>query len=1248
MVRKNILKRLSCIGSAVILMLAAVPVVPSGAAFADEGNCASDETTLNQLLGDTAVASFAFCGNIAKTLNLTRNVEIDLAGYTLTGKVVIYEGNTVTLKNGSIAGTTINDNIISNKGTLTLENMNIAANTYPVVNSNNGGTTRINGGTYQTSGTYVLAAKSGGTTIVESGDFAGGLYGDLTINGGKFTVDPTNYVSTGKDAYAFNGYWLVGEEASLSANDATVPVGTKVEVARVAPADYNVLDYDIKNSAGADASASVEMSEEIDDVTGEIVVYATGLAQGRKEIDITNNTGLSGHSTLRVYEFQGVEDQVIFKGESLPMEIASNKWNINWALTNSSNESVATVSGDTVTAVGSGKTTVTATFNDTVESKVTFDVYVYDFDETDADTILIKKGKTATVNTDSSWDVEGTTSSQNVQLIDQHGTYSVKGLDTGDAELTFSMTVNGQNFSKTVKAYVYDVVQKDVILEKGATLDENDINGIIDKGSNDVSITFRKFSTEGIASNDGITVTGEDAGDTEVLYRLSVDGKKANVKFNLHVYQFVTENVADNYDLGNEQTVTEAFEVYDNNGTISYSVKNEAGEDADDVVIENNDNQYTIRLVDGATPGVYTVKFVDTVLGQEVDSKEIMVRVHQINTTGEDTQYIVMTRNPFNADENRYDLNVTEASGFTRNRNITATITNSSSLLNGVTVVYRHGGNWRITANTAGSYEIKFSDGVASKTINVYVMQFTFGQDSYHVKRGSEDLLINAINNYWHDINVDEGYVDTEFSVVNDETGAIVATGFDVSKKIMNTSANGEDYKFELCDTDGCLPAGNYTIEFKAYANRGDTHGGKTATKKVRLHVYEMVAPEWDLYFMETGGNLTINVSDLNDQASTRARIVSGPEGGLRFATSGWGWFARTDYGRLIASRPGVYTVEYTDYMGNGAVVGTYTATIVVLEVEEEELFVRRGEKVVLTGSEDWNASFATDDLTGEDYEAEDGEIEFDTTGMDLGEHYVYIAHDFSEFDDGEFPPRELVKVTNVVVYDVVGDENDDMEDDEDRTAVADFVAGKIAETLENDSMDNDMIDWSIDVDELKSYLRDGVEIETRLEVYLMDESEWEYAEAYDEVMLKIEDENGIVAIYEAFLGIYADGTQIGLIYELDAPITMRLLIPEEYRNAEDGYERTFSIIRGHLAMDATETAEGLDVTRDGDYLVFENAKFSSFTITYEDTLIPVAPDTGFVVSERRSAVDNSLIMAIATAITAFTLAGATVFAKRK
>ncbi len=1237
------LKRATYVATASVLMLAAVPVVPSGRAYADGTDCASDDATLTQLLGDAGVASFAFCGNIAKTLNLTRDVEIDLAGNTLTGKVVVYEGYNVTLKNGVIAGAAINDNIVSNKGILTLENMNITANTYPAVNSN-GGTTTISGGTYRTNGATVLAAKNGGTTTVNAGDFTGGIYGEVTVNGGKFTVDPTTFLGAGKDAYAFDDYWMVGSEATIVASDATVPKGAKVEIARVNAAEYNVLSYDVKNSAGADASSDVTITEEVSD-TGEKVVYAEGLAQGRKEIDITNNSGKSAHATLRIYEFQGVEDQVIFKGNSLPMEIASNKWNISWSLVDSTDESVATVSGDTVTAVGSGKATVTAEFNDTLNSQVTFDIYVYDFDENDADTLLIKKGKTATVNTDSSWDVEGVTSNQNVQLTDQHGSYSVKGVETGAAELTFSMSVNGQDFSKTVKAYVYEVVEKDVILEKGTTLDESRINEIIDKGSDDVAMTFKKFSTDGVASNDNLALTGENAGNTEVVYRLSVDGKNANVKFNLHVWELVTENLEDEYDLGNEQIVTETFEVYDNNGAVSYIVKNEAGEDVTDVVVEKNGNGYVIRIADGAMPGAYTVKFVDTVFGQEVATRTVTVRVHQINTTGEDYHYIVMSQSLFGASENRYELDVMEASNFTRNRNITATVTNNSSSLNGVRVEYRHGGSWRITANAAGSYEIKFSDGVASKTINVYVMQFTFGQDSYHVRRedGMAGEVINAINRYWNEENARNRYWDTEFSMVNDETGAVVAEGYGVTP----TVAQDGEYNFKWCMSDGdCLQAGNYTITFKAYANRGDEFGGKTVTKSVRLHIYEMVAPQEDLYFIWTGDTLGIDVHDLNDRASTRARITSGPANGLRFATTGFWFFQQTDYSRLIASKPGVYTVRYTDYMGNGVEVDTYEATIIVLEVEEEELFVRRGETVTLTGSKDWTASFATDGMTGIDYEAEEGEIEFDTTGMELGEHDVYTAHDFSEFDDGEFPPRELVKVTTVVVYDVFGDETDDMDKDSDRAAVANFVAGKIAEMIENDSTDDEQISLDFNIDELKEALRNGEIIETRLEVELMDEEDWEYAETYDEVV-KIEDEDGIVAMYRVYLVIYVDGIDEGLVYELDDPITMRLEIPEEHRTVASGYTRTFYVVRGHMAMDGTETAEYLTVTRDGNYLIFKNAKFSSFAISYEDTLNPVTPDTGFTTKEVESAAASKLAMVLAGLMSTIVLAGVAVFTKR-
>jgi hypothetical protein len=123
----------------------------------------------------------------------------------------------------------------------------------------------------------------------------------------------------------------------------------------------------------------------------------------------------------------------------------------------------------------------------------------------------------------------------------------------------------------------------------------------------------------------------------------------------------------------------------------------------------------------------------------------------------------------------------------------------------------------------------------------------------------------------------------------------------------------------------------------------------------------------------------------------------------------------------------------------------------------------------------------------------------------------------------------------------------------------------------------------------------------------------------------------------------------IGLVYELDDAITMRLEIPEEYRSTPDGYTRTFTIVRGHEAADGTETAEVIDVTRDGNFLVFKNDKFSSFAISYTDTLNPVAPNTGFVTSEGGSANESSnLVVVIAFAMNLLNMISAAVFAKQK
>lgn len=237
----------------------------------------------------------------------------------------------------------------------------------------------------------------------------------------------------------------------------------------------------------------------------------------------------------------------------------------------------------------------------------------------------------------------------------------------------------------------------------------------------------------------------------------------------------------------------------------------------------------------------------------------------------------------------------------------------------------------------------------------------------------------------------------------------------------------------------------------------------------------------------------------------------------------------------------------------------------------------------------------------------------------------------------------------SVIAWDVVGDEADDMDTDSDRVSIVEFVASKIAGMIENDSTADNQVAIYDDIESLKDALRDGVDIMTRLEVRLLDESEWEYAEAHDKVMLKIEDENGVVAIYEACLVIYAGDEEIGLVYELDDPIMMRLAIPEEYVTTPDGYTRTFYVVRGHIVMDDTENAERIEVTRDGNDLVFLNNKFSSFAVVYTDKLIPpVAPNTGFMVNENSSASTSNLVATIVALFGVLTLAGAAMFAKRK
>ena len=926
--------------------------------------------------------------------------------------------------------------------------------------------------------------------------------------------------------------------------------------------------------------------------------------------------------------------------------------------------------------------------NETKEVKVAT-IYGYDFDSI-SEEYLIKKGKTINVAVDDAWPATATTSASSVNITNQGNVFSIKGVSAGLAEVDFSARVGEVSKEKTSKIYVYEINGKDVVIRKGERADADTISQMIVKGHDDVSLNLKKFTTEGIASADGIAIVADEAGETEAQYRLSVGADRephASVALNVHVWNFVTEGLKTDesgYDLGNSKPESDPFKVYDENEDVaeitSEVVSMPQGADETDVqvVATGNNNEYKIVAKDNATPGEYEIKITDKVLGEEKDSRTVKVRVHSLKVTGEKEHYIVTTRNPLNQSANRFDVNVVEENGFVENSNIRSTV--QGTPLNGVTSEYRHQGNWRITGNTAGSYTVVFSDGYASATVKVYVMTLSFGQDSYHVKLNADNpyVVINAINEYWHDVNKAAGLKDTYFSIVNDENGGKVTEGFIATKVEEPLPAEGENHMFHWCNNEDCLSAGNYTIWYSADANGGDENGGKTATKSVRLHIYNMVVPDYKTSYAEVGDDIDVNVYDENDRGNVTATIeaVSGEADGLSFARDGFGPWAATNYTRLEANKPGVYMVHYTDKMANGEIVGTYDLRVVVIEVEEETLFVAEGEAIDITGNKDWSASSAVDNTTSEEYIAdENGVIKFDTTGMKLGEHQVNVMHDFEEFKEDDSPvASEKVKVVKVMVYKIDSDEKSDPD------GVTGDSIKDLLDALNEEGLADDLLESRIgrlaemtnreDVQalfgpshreafntlrNLRDAIKEGNEISTYVDVRKLTEEEVE--DLVDEQLkelVKVMDSEGNVTYYDVNIFIMANKDIVGLMHELNNPITVCL---GEVEDPTDGYSRQFTVLRQHAGEAPEVLVEGL--REDGGFFIEDgklyivSSKFSQYAMFYEDTLNPVpttpkSPDTGKKVNSHTGAISVNLSTAIIMVISLLALASALLVAKRK
>lgn len=927
MVRKQILKRASYIGAALMLMLAAVPIVPGRGAYAEDGSCINKGYKLQNWLKDETQGSEAIiCSGLTEdfkaSLTIDRDVTIDLNGQTLLTNVVINAGKIVTFKNGTLAGLGQSYTIFNRGGILALEDVNVTVyGTYDALR-NESGVATIDGGTY--------AGKinaTGGSVTIEDGEFNAALAGSVTAKGGKYHVDPADFLAGDKDAYAFEGYWMVGDETTITMSDAIVPVGTKVEIGRVSGPEYNTLDYVVKNSAGADASADVAITSEISG--NEKVIYAVGAAQGRKEIDVISNSGKTAHATLRVYNYLGVEDRVIFKGENLPMEISSNKWNVQWSLTESSDESIATVNGHTVTAVASGKATVTARFNDTVGSEVTFDVYVYDFDAEDNLPLLIKKGSNAVVSTDSYWDVTASPDNAVASTVKGgEGKFTVNGLSVGETEFTFSSTVNGTDLSKKIKVYVYDVEEDEIWVEKGQTVNYDGIK----LDSDDVEVEMVSNNAE--IADDATTVytvEGKSAGDATLTYKLRVATRIVEIPVTVHVYSVNAKTSA---------TIVEGTEVALTNAAIA-EIENT---DAITVRISDGDEYITI---DGKASGNLAAVAKGTAriefYAGETKVGETEIKVYAL----QDLQDVVLSIRGVGANfseviDKLEDINLPEY-------RINIADNSVASVRDENEWSWRdwawHTTGHRISARGAGktTATVTYTDslGETTQTFDVLVSGYA-----------TRDVRGN------HDV-AQGGEVRFMISELYDQNSVTYADdlGFEIS--------NNERGEYTV-RVPADMTSGEYVLEFT------DIVGGKEIAKQnVTIRVHEINVSEDELYIKKDGEAGEVTVNEANGFASicenvwhsdflwwghyeyecnVEVRDASGAisDGLTVNATEG------SDEYKIVVNEAGEYTVTFSD----GVASEVITVYAIDFTVEKTEYHLVKGDnapKLVKAINRYWN-----------------------------------------------------------------------------------------------------------------------------------------------------------------------------------------------------------------------------------------------------------------------------------------------------
>ena len=1417
MVRKKILKKLSYIGSAVILMLATVPIIPSGMAHAS-ATCPENATELRNAVSQ--LNSFELCGNEPinlgrQGLTITRNVTIDLKGHRIIGNISISSSSKLTL-NDSVGGGGINGNISPRNPWGTLTNNNLA------------------------------------------------------ISGGDYSFDPTSYLASGYYTKLVDGRYVVLPNTTVAVTDVVIPVGAEAtEFFTVTPAGTSTQT--VRRAGGEAVTGALDITTIAGE--GQTVGKVVGVTPGDYEVRVTTESGDAKTANVGVYSYNQVADVVLPKDGSQNLTITTQGTNVNWTA-GSSDTDVATVENGVINAVSAGKATITVTFADSLNTTMTFDVYVYDFDASDNVPLLIKKGDSAVVSTDSYWDVTASADDDVAEAVEgTAGKFTITGKSVGETEFTFTTTVNGENLSKTlsktIKVYVYDVAENEIWINKGEIVSYDGI----ELSSDAVNITVESSDTSVADKTDSIyNIEGKSAGDATLTYKLMVDTRIVEVPVTVHVYSVsaqrsVTivagigttinnpaiaeiENASaievkvasgdeyisvDDYADGNLGTLkkgtaviefyagtelvgtteikvyelqeladmvlsvsgtgastsevinlledvnlpsyrisisdrniasisevrsgnlwtgwtvtghritargagkavatitytdslgetTETFDVYVSDystnsvdgdhdvaqgGTVNFIIRERYGQDsvtyADDLgfTISYDDNsRYIVEVPEDMAGGEYTLEFTDKVGGKTIATQSVKIRVHEI-TTSEDELFVkkdepatitVKEKNDFaelceNVWHTDYWFFIPVGGHYEYECSVEVRDA-SGAISDGLTVNGTEGSDdYEIIANEAGEYTVTFSDGITTKSVKVYAIDFTVSEAEYHIARGdTTQRLVTALNKYWN------------------ETNKGATTDFVVAKD------NDTDYYF-WPTTAG---AGEYELTFSALVN-----GEVRDTKAVKVYVYEMTTPRTDRYYGEMNGMHSFRVS-VDDRIN---RTVEGMAE-ISYEIEGDASGIEINGNRVNVTKPGEYKVKYIDTMnhGNGGVVGEWTATFKVynLDVEFQEdriidagedfeytinanntygeietvvtrdgeeiaratgtdsididttvegryvvrientaarrhgfrevesasfyvvakeydlLLLRSGEKVDISTESIWSVDFAND-WEGNELEVVDGVVTVDTTGMDLGVYGVSLGHNFSR------GRKETLKSVTIVIYDIEADAKTDP-----KGVTAETIESLIKSMLSADDWETTVAklsevfgeeDWLSTAVDLNINMLVGNKITTRVNVEKVIPED----EVRASILNKLAKYNvDHVDYYDVSVLMEANGELIGKVHQLNDSIVVAIAKAED---PATGYTRQYFVVRMHEGEEPEVLVEGVDFYIKDGIIYAISDKFSIFSVAYKDTLLPPkSPDTGAEVTESGSAT-VSAVSAIAGIFVAVTLAGVAALTKRQ